>query len=192
MQKLIKENAKQLGMVKELKQANDQLRGNERRLRDEIVSLNDKLRATKAEALRKENMARELREKLELTLEENADFSVKQAEIDRLKDQLKKLKLECEIKDNQVRTLKVKVEHCEGENEQLKRSQREEVVEQQMEQQLKQAKSKVKKTENLARKTLEALRKLGKEVLAAYQAYLTGASRKSTLTQQAKPIQNRI
>jgi cell division protein FtsB len=50
LSKLIKENAKQMGVVRELKAANEQLRANERRLRDEIVSLNDRVRGVKSEA----------------------------------------------------------------------------------------------------------------------------------------------
>lgn len=66
LQRLIKENAKQVGMVKELKTANDQLRAAERRLREEIVQANDRAKAARAETQRKEAFARELKEKLDL------------------------------------------------------------------------------------------------------------------------------
>lgn len=47
LQRLIKENTKQLSLVGELKAANEQLRHTEKRLRDEVVSLSDKLRITR-------------------------------------------------------------------------------------------------------------------------------------------------
>lgn len=44
LQRLIKENTKQLSLVGELKAGNEQLRHAEKRLRDEVVSLSEKLR----------------------------------------------------------------------------------------------------------------------------------------------------
>lgn len=44
LQRLIKENTKQLSLVGELKAGNEQLRNAEKRLRDEVVSLSEKLR----------------------------------------------------------------------------------------------------------------------------------------------------
>lgn len=50
LQRLIKENAKQMSLVGELKTANDQLRSSEKRLREEIVTLSDKLRSVKLDS----------------------------------------------------------------------------------------------------------------------------------------------
>ena len=115
LQKLIKDNAKQIGMVRELKSANEQLRATERRLREEMVQVNERMRAAKAEVQRKETMARDLKDKLDGMQEENQDSRDRSSDMERLRDQIKKLKLETEIKDNQVRTLKAKLEHFESE-----------------------------------------------------------------------------
>lgn len=104
-------------MVQELRSANDQLRANERRLRDEIVSLSDRLRVTKQDSLRKDTLCRELKERNDQLQEDIAFTKDKDGEVDKLKEQVKKLRLETEIKENQVRTLKVKIEHFEGVNE---------------------------------------------------------------------------
>ena len=100
LQRLIRENAKQLGLVQELRSSNDQLRANERRLRDEIVSLSDRLRVTKQDSLRKDTLCRELKERNDQLQEDMAFTKDKDGEVDKLKEQVKKLKLETEIKDN--------------------------------------------------------------------------------------------
>ena len=119
---MIKDNAKQLGLVKELKTTNDQLRSTERRLREEVIALSERLRSSKADVTRKESLARDLKEKVDQISDETADFRERYAEIERLKEMNKKLKLESEIKENQVRSLKVKIDHYEGECENLKKS----------------------------------------------------------------------
>lgn len=122
LQRLIKENAKQLGLVKELKASNDQLRAVERRLRDEVTSLNERMRVLKADSQRKDNLARELKEKLDQVLEEGTESKERISEIERLKETVKKLRLEIEIKENQVRSLKLKLDHFENECDSLKKS----------------------------------------------------------------------
>ena len=64
LQRLIKENTKQLGLVGEFKAANEQLRHAEKRMRDEIVSLSDKLRISRQDGQRKESMISELRDRI--------------------------------------------------------------------------------------------------------------------------------
>jgi len=68
-----------------------------------------------------------------------------------------------------VRSLKVKLEHFEGECEQLRKSQKEDAQEQQLEAQLKTARNKLKKVEKLLKVSLEALRKISKEVVQSHQ-----------------------
>ena len=100
LQRLIRENSKQLGLVQELRSSNDQLRANERRLRDEIVSLSDRLRVTKQDSLRKDTLCKELKERNDQLQEDMAFSKDKDGEVEKLKEQVKKLKLETEIKEN--------------------------------------------------------------------------------------------
>ena len=86
LQRLIRENSKQLGLVQELRSSNDQLRANERRLRDEIVSLSDRLRVTKQDSLRKDTLCRELKERNDQLQEDMAFSKDKDGEVEKLKD----------------------------------------------------------------------------------------------------------
>ena len=81
----------------------------------------------------------------------------------------KKLKLEAEIKDNQVRALKQRLEHTEEELENLKtvaQSQSMVNVSQssQLESQIKSTKAKIKRYEVYLKKSLDAIKKIGKEL----------------------------
>jgi chromosome segregation ATPase len=100
MSRLIRENAKQLGLVRDLKQANDQLRMAEKRLREEVISLSERLRLAKTDAQRKESLARDLKDRIDDLNDETSEVREKQVEIERLRENAKKLKLEIEIKDN--------------------------------------------------------------------------------------------
>lgn len=97
---MIKENAKQISIVKELKTANDQLRASERRLREELIQAVEKSRQIKSEAQRKDVLTRELREKLDCVQDDGSQVRELHAEIDRLKEMTKKLRLEADIKEN--------------------------------------------------------------------------------------------
>ncbi|TNV88004.1 hypothetical protein FGO68_gene12191 [Halteria grandinella] len=178
MSRLIKENAKQLSLVKELKQANDQLKVTEKRLREEVISLSEKLRLARTDAQRKESLARDLKDRIDNLQDESSEVRERQIEIERLKEQVKKLKLEVEIKDNQVRTLKVKLDHFEG--EMLKKSQKDESTSE-FESQLKTARAKLHKSEKCTRKALESLKKIAKEILALSNSLIFGK-------QQPKPM----
>lgn len=176
LQRLIRENAKQSGLVKELKTANEQLRASERRLREELVQAGDRARAVKAEALRKDTLAKELREKLEAVQDDGSALRERDCEIDRLRELLKKHRLEVEIKENQVRTLKVKLEHLEGEQaktEQVRGSQRQEA-----EDEARTLRTKLKRSEAQLKRALEALRKISREL---------GSKRPSACPTTAKP-----
>lgn len=121
---MLKDTSKQLTQVTDLKTANDHLRLTEKRLRDELVTLSDKLRASRADSQRKDSLITELRDKLNSLQDDLQEAKTLSAEVDRLKEMCRKLRLEAEIKENQVRSLKVKIEHQEGECEQLKGSKR--------------------------------------------------------------------
>lgn len=69
---------------------------------------------------RREQLAKEYKEKLDFISDEVGQSNQRQSEIERLKDMTKKLKLETEIKDNQVKALKQRLEHNEEEIENLK------------------------------------------------------------------------
>ena len=65
LQKLIKENNKNIASIKELKSTNDYLKVQEKRLKEEIQTLNDKLKYTKNDLIRKEQIAKEYKDKLD-------------------------------------------------------------------------------------------------------------------------------
>lgn len=58
------------------------------------------MKAAKNDALRKETLARDLKDKIDMIQDENEDIRGKQSEIERVKEMNKKLKLEIEIKEN--------------------------------------------------------------------------------------------
>jgi len=62
------------------------LRATERRLRDEIVSLSDRLRSVKQDSLRKDTLCRELKERLDQMQDDMAFAKEKDGEVDRLKE----------------------------------------------------------------------------------------------------------
>jgi len=62
------------------------LRATERRLRDEIVSLSDRLRSVKQDSLRKDTLCRELKERLDQMQDDMAFAKDKDGEVDRLKE----------------------------------------------------------------------------------------------------------
>lgn len=62
------------------------MRATERRLRDEIVSLSDRLRSVKQDSLRKDTLCRELKERLDQMQDDMAFAKDKDGEVDRLKE----------------------------------------------------------------------------------------------------------
>ena len=65
LQKLIRENNKNANLVKELKSTNDYMKVQEKRLKDEIQSLNDRLKQARIDLSRKEQLAKEYKDKLD-------------------------------------------------------------------------------------------------------------------------------
>jgi len=171
LQRLIKESAKSAAQVRDLKAQVDLLRAAEKKLKEEVVQLTEKLRAARVEAQRKEQLAREFKDKLDLIQEELGQSQTRdrEAELDRLRELNKKLKLEADIKENQVRSLKQRLEHHEQEIDGLKAAQlsvgnQTHAQSQLLESQLKSTKAKIKKYEGLLRRSLEALKKIGREL----------------------------
>ncbi len=92
----------------------------EKRLKEEIRDLNEKMRVARVDMQRKDQIIKEYKDKLDYIQEEVNMSKERVAEIERLRDLNKKLKLESEIKENQVKSLKVKIENMEDELENVK------------------------------------------------------------------------
>eukprot|EP00347_Sterkiella_histriomuscorum_P007164 403350016 len=169
LQKLIRENQKNQNAVKELKSQAEFMKVQEKRLKEEITILQEKIKAVKLDLGRKDQLVKEYKDKLDSVNDEVGQTNQKQNEIERLKEITKKLKLETEIKDNQVKALKQRLEHNEEELENLRtmaQSQSQTNISQssQLENQIKLTKSKIKKYECYLKKSLEAIKKIGKEL----------------------------
>ncbi|CDW71439.1 UNKNOWN [Stylonychia lemnae] len=167
LQKLIKENNKNMKLAQELKSANDYMKVGEKRMKEEISQLNEKLKQARVDITRKEQLIKEYKDKLDLIQDEINQSNQRVNEIEKLKELNKKLKLESEIKENQVKTLKQRLEHNDEEIENLKtvsQSQINSSQSNQLENQVRITKNKIKKYEVYLKKSLETLRKIGKEL----------------------------
>lgn len=120
LQKLIRENNKNMNLVKELKSSNEYLKVSEKRMKEEILSQNEKLKQIKIDLGRKEQLIKEYKDKLDFIQDDINLSNQRITEIERLKEIIKKLKLDTEIKENQVKTLKQRLEHNDEEIDSLK------------------------------------------------------------------------
>ena len=82
----------------------------EKSLKEEIVSLAEKLKQCKTDLSRKDTMVREYKDRMDMIQGEVMTAKDLKNEVERLKDLGKKQRLDLEIKENQVRSLKSRIE----------------------------------------------------------------------------------
>ena len=87
-------------MVRDFRGQVEWLTKQEKRLKEEVVSLNEKLKQCKADLNRKDQIARDYKERMDIIQTEVVSAKDYKAEMERLKDIGKKQRLDLEVKEN--------------------------------------------------------------------------------------------
>jgi len=100
---------------KDLRSQVDWLTKAEKRLKEEMLSLNEKLKATRGELARKDQHLKEYKDRMDMIQSEVTDKSSAESELNKLREVNRKQRVDLEIKENQVRTLRNRLEQNHNE-----------------------------------------------------------------------------
>lgn len=161
-----KENARKDQNYKTFQEKLEQSKASEKQMSEERAVFLEKIKLLRTDLQRKEAFNRELKEKLDISLQKLENSRGFQDENERLKETLRKLRAETERKDQSLTLFKAKLDDFMDENSQLKanKAQNSKETKENAAQRLDFLKTSLKKSENTANLLTLLLKRLYREI----------------------------
>lgn len=166
--KSCKENARKELNYKSFQEKLEQSKASAQQFYEEKAGFLEKIKVLRTDLQRKDAFNRELKEKLDASLQKIEVLRGFQEESERLKDNLKRIRAENERKDQSIALFKAKLDEFMGENSQLKanKAQKTKEIKENDAKKLEFFKTSLKKSENSANLLTFILKRLFREISA--------------------------